>query len=346
MTVRRQTLESKINPIVPQWGGGTQFPLPILKVFRRCAGVSHFFRRCRERYQLFLFLIPALIWVAVFCYQPMFGVQIAFRNYTPAGGIWHSDWVGMKHFIRFFKSFQFDRVIKNTITLSAYWLTLSFPLSIITALAINLVRNLRYKKVIQTITYMPHFISVVVLVGMITQMFNPVIGLYGNLYRLFTGNSGYPVDLLSKSSVFPHMYVLSGLWQSLGWNTIIYISALSSVDPELHEAAQIDGASRLKRVFYIDLPVLLPTAAIMLILNAGSIMNVGFEKVYLMQNSTNLSTAEVISTYVYKTGMSSGTTQFSYASAIGLFNSLVNGTLLLIFNTIANKLGDGGYGLF
>lgn len=308
--------------------------------------MSKFLRQCRERYMLFLFLLPALIWVLVFCYQPMFGVQIAFRNYTPAGGIWHSEWVGMKHFTRFFKSFQFTRVVKNTISLSVYSLLLNFPLAILVALAINLVRSLRYKKLIQTITYMPHFISVVVLVGMLTQMLNPVMGLYGNLYRLFTGTAGYPVDLLSKSSVFPHLYVLSGTWQELGWSTIIYISALSAVDPELHEAAQIDGASRLKRVVYIDFPVLLPTAAIMLIMSAGGMMSVGFEKVYLMQNSTNLSTSEVISTYVYKTGMSSGTAQFSYASAIGLFNSAINGVLLIVFNSIANRLGDGGYGLF
>lgn len=307
--------------------------------------MSNFFRQCKSHWQLFVFLIPATAFILIFAYYPMAGVQIAFRNYTPHGGIWNSDWVGLKHFIRFFKSFQFNRVVTNTLILSFYSLAVSFPLSIMMALAINTVRSTRYKKVVQTITYMPHFISVVVLVGMLTQMFNPIIGLYGNVYRLFTG-SGYPTDILGKASTFRHLYVWSGLWQNLGWNTIIYIAVLSGVDPELHEAAQIDGASKLKQIRYIDLPVLLPTAAIMLILNAGSIMNVGFEKVYLMQTSTNLSTAEVISTYVYKTGMSNGTTQFSYASAIGLFNSLVNCLMLVIFNTLAGKIGDGEYGLF
>ena len=303
-------------------------------------------RQCRQRYQLFFFLIPALIYILVFHYYPMLGVQIAFRDYTPVGGIWGSDWVGLKHFRRFFKSYQFDRVLKNTLSISVYSLLLNFPLAIFMSLCMNTVRNVHYKKLVQTVTYMPHFISTVVLVGMLTQLLNPIMGLYGNVYRLITGSAGYPKDLLSKSGYFQHLYVLSGTWQNLGWNTIIYISALSAVDPELHEAAEIDGASRFKRILYIDLPVLLPTAAIMLILDAGKIMNVGFEKVYLMQNTTNLSTSEIISTYVYKTGMSAGTSQFSYASAIGLFNSVVNCTMLVVFNSIANRLGDGGYGLF
>lgn len=307
--------------------------------------MSKFVRQCRQRWQLFLFLIPSVVFILVFCYYPMAGVQIAFRNYTPRNGIWHSEWVGLKHFTKFFNSYQFGRVLKNTLTLSFYSMAVSFPLSIVMALAINIVRNERFKKVVQTISYMPHFISVVVLVGMINQMFNPVSGIYGNIYRLFSG-SGYPEDLLTKAGLFRHFYTWSGIWQNLGWNTIIYIAALSGVDTELHEAAQIDGANRLKRVIHIDFSVLLPTAAIMLILNAGNIMGVGFEKVYLMQNNANLSTSEVISTYIYKTGMSNGTTQFSYASAIGLFNSLVNCAMLLIFNKMANRIGDGGYGLF
>ena len=304
-----------------------------------------YLRTCGQRWQLFLFLLPAVVYILIFAYYPMFGVQIAFRNYTPRGGIWNSPWVGLKHFEKFFKSYQFSRVITNTLAISFYSLFASFPLSIIMALCINTVRNAKFKKLVQTITYMPHFISVVVLVGMITQMFNPVMGMYGTVYRLL-GGEGYPKDILTNAGAFRHMYVWSGIWQNLGWNTIIYISALSSVDPELHEAAEIDGASRLKRMIYIDFPVLIPTAAIMLIMNAGSIMSVGFEKTYLMQNSTNLIASEVISTYVYKTGMSRGTTQFSYASAIGLFNSLVNCFMLVIFNTLSNKLSRGSLGLF
>ena len=307
--------------------------------------MTKFFRKCRQRWQLFVFLIPAVVYILIFAYYPMAGVQIAVRNYTPRGGIWNSPWVGTKHFVRFFNSFQFQRVLVNTLMVSFYSLAVNFPLALVMALAMNTVRSARFKKVVQTITYMPHFISVVVLVGMITQMLNPVMGMYGNIHRLLHG-SGYPEDILTKAGAFRHLYVWSGTWQNLGWNTIIYIAALSGVDPELHEAAQIDGASRFQRIIHIDFPVLLPTAAIMLILNAGSIMNVGFEKVYLMQTNTNLSTAEVISTYVYKTGMSNGTTQFSYASAIGLFNSVINCVMLLIFNTLSNKLGGGNYGLF
>ena len=304
-----------------------------------------YWHNCALRWQLFLFLLPAVIYILIFAYYPMAGVQIAFRSYSPRGGIWHSPWVGMKHFIKFFKSYQFSRVIVNTLRISFYSLVVNSPLAIIMALAINLVRNARFKKFVQTVTYMPHFISIVVLVGMMIQLLNPVMGLYGTLFRLF-GGKGYPQDLLTKSSAFPHLYVWSGTWQNLGWNTIIYISALSAVDPELHEAAMIDGATRLKRVIHIDFPVLLPTVAIMLILNAGSIMSVGFEKTYLMQNSTNLVYSEVISTYVYKTGMSQGTSQFSYASAIGLFNSVINCFMLVVFNGLSNKLSKGSFGLF
>ena len=307
--------------------------------------MAKFAHQCRQRWQLVLFIIPSGAVILVFCYYPMAGVQIAFRNYTPRGGIWGSEWVGLKYFVKFFRSYQFKRVLSNTLIISFYSMAVNFPLSILMALIINVVRRERFKKLVQTISYMPHFISIVVLVGMINQMLNPVAGMYGNIYRLFNG-SGYPQDIMTNAGAFRHLYVWSGVWQNLGWNTIIYIAALSSADLELHEAAQIDGASRLKRVIHIDFPVLLPTAAIMLILNAGSIMGVGFEKVYLMQNNANLSTSEVIATYIYKTGMSNGTAQFSYASAIGLFNSLVNCIMLLVFNTLAGKIGDGNYGLF
>ena len=292
-----------------------------------------------------MFIAPSVVFILIFCYYPMAGVQIAFRNYTPRGGIWNSDWAGLRHFVRFFQSYQFERVFWNTLIISFYSMAANFPLSIVMALAINLVRNEKFKKTVQTISYMPHFISIVVLVGMINQLMNPVMGMYGNLYRLIFG-SGYPEDILTKAKAFRHLYVWSGVWQNLGWNTIIYIAALSGVDPELHEAAQLDGASRLKRVLHIDFPVLLPTAAIMLILNAGSIMGVGFEKVYLMQNSVNSVYSEVISTYVYKTGLGGTTNQMSYAAAIGLFNNVINGILLLVVNFASSKLSGGAHSLF
>lgn len=299
-----------------------------------------FFKKCRKHWQLFLFIAPAVIYILVFSYYPMFGVQIAFKDFTPGKGIWRSPWVGFKHFAKFFKSYQFSRVVINTLRLSFYSLIVGTPLAIFMSLAINVVRNSHFKKIVQTITYMPHFISVVVLVGMIIQTFNPIMGMYGNIYRLL-GNTGYPKDILTQASVFPHLYVWSGIWQGLGWSTIIYLAALSNVDLELHEAAQIEGANRLKRIIYIDFPVLLPTASILLILRAGSIMNVGFEKVFLMQNSANLVLSEVISTYVYKVGMTGGGTQFSYASAIGLFNSVVNCIILVVVNFFSRRVEEG-----
>jgi len=299
-----------------------------------------FLKKCRKHWQLFLFITPAVVYILIFAYYPMFGVQIAFKDFSPGKGIWGSPWVGFKHFVKFFKSYQFSRVIINTLRLSLYSLFVGTPLAIFMSLAINVVRNIRFKKLVQTITYMPHFISVVVLVGMILQTLNPINGLYGHLYRLF-GGVGYPRDILTKASVFPHLYVWSGIWQELGWSTIIYLAALSNVDLELHEAAQIEGANRFKRIIYIDFPVLLPTASIMLILRAGSIMNVGFEKVFLMQNTANLALSEVISTYVYKVGMTGGGTQFSYASAIGLFNSVINCIILLTVNFFSRRIEEG-----
>lgn len=302
-------------------------------------------RRMRIRWQLFLFILLPIVYLLIFAYYPMYGVQIAFRNYIPSLGYLGSEWVGLEHFRKFFASFQFGRVLTNTLRISLYSLAVSFPLSIVFALMLNTVRHLRFKKFIQTITYVPHFISVVVLVGLMLQILSPVTGLYGNLYRLLVGDA-YPVDILGKPNAFIHLYVWSGIWQGLGWSTIIYIAALSGVDPELHEAAQIDGASRLQRVLHIDLPSILPTASIMLILNAGGLMNVGFEKVYLMQNNLNLIYSEVIATYVYKVGMTAGGGQFSYAAAIGLFNSVINCTLLIIVNSLSARFGGEGNSLW
>lgn len=234
-------------------------------------------KRVCQRWQLFLFLLIPVAWVLIFCYYPMMGVQIAFKNYLPREGIWGSAWVGLTHFVTFFKSFYFSRTVGNTVRLSLYSLGVGFPLAIIFALMMNLIRRRRFQKAVQTISYMPHFISTVVLVGMMNQILNPVTGLYSNIYRLFNPGE-YPIDILSRANAFDHLYVWSGIWQNLGWNTIIYMAALSGVDPALHEAAQVDGASRLRRVWHIDLPVLLPTASIMLIMNAGTIMSVGFGK--------------------------------------------------------------------
>ena len=289
-------------------------------------------------WQLYLFILIPLIWVIIFCYTPMAGVQIAFRKYQPRMGIWNSKWVGLYQFEKFFKSNQFNRVVSNTFLLSVYTILCSFPIPIIFALVLNSIRSHRFTTIAQTVVTMPHFISVVVLVGILLQVFNSRTGIYGIVLEQLTGS--YPADLFAKPTNFRHMYVWSGVWQQFGWNSIIYIAALSAVSPELHEAAQIDGASRFQRILHVDFPAILPTITIMLILRMGNVMTIGFEKAFLMQNSLNLSTSEIISTYVYKVGLSSaGTTDFSYSTAIGLFNSVINLVLISGTNLIARRLG-------
>lgn len=295
----------------------------------------------RRDWQLYVFMLIPLIWVIIFCYAPMFGAQIAFRKYQPRLGIWDSPWVGFYQFKKFFNSYQFSRVMMNTVVISLYTILCSFPLPIIFALVLNSTRSHKFRTVTQTIATMPHFISVVVLVGILLQIFNSRTGVYGTLMESITG--AYPEDLFSKPANFRHMYVWSGVWQQFGWNSIVYIAALAAVSPELHEAAQIDGASRFQRMLHVDFPAILPTITIMLILRMGSVMTIGFEKVYLMQNSLNLTASEIISTYVYKVGLSSaGTTDLSYSTAIGLFNSAINLVLISVTNFIARKLDGNG----
>ena len=293
--------------------------------------------RIRNRWQLYIFLLIPVAQVLIFKYWPMLGLQIAFKNFDYRLGIWGSAWVGTKHFQRFLNSYQFSRVVGNTLRLSLYSLLAGFPLPVIFALLLNAMPLKKYKKIVQTVTYMPHFISVVVMVGIITQMMNIHVGLYGQLYKSLMGKNA--PDVLGMASAFPHMYVWSGIWQNIGFNSIIYVAALSSVDPELHEAAEMDGANRFSRLIHIDLPTILPTASIMLILACGNIMSVGFEKAYLMQNTLNISRSEVISTYVYKIGIASGGGNFSFGTAVGLFNSVVNFILIVLVNLISKKLG-------
>ena len=286
--------------------------------------------------QLFVFMALPLVYLIIFKYIPMVGVQIAFKKFTIAGGIWNSEWVGFYQFIKFFKSYQFERVIVNTVLLSFYTLMVGFPIPIILALLLNAMNKKMYRKFVQSVIYVPHFVSTVVIVGMIIQILNPRIGLYGIISTAITGAQSS--DILAKSSAFPHVYVWTGVWQSMGWSTIIYTAALASVNQELHEAAQIDGASRFKRVIHIDFAVILPISVMMLILNSGQIMNIGFEKIYLMQNNLNLSRSEVISTYVYKIGLGQGSSDFSYATAIGLFNSVINMFVLILVNFLSKKI--------
>ncbi len=291
-----------------------------------------------SKWQLYLFLLLPLVYILLFAYVPMAGLQIAFKKFSPGLGIWGSPWVGFDNFTKFFASYQFQRVILNTVSISFYSLAAGFPIPIILALMLNSMRSAWYKKTVQMVTYIPHFISTVVMVGMLLQMINPRIGVFAVLYTAISGNEA--PNLIALPEAFKHLYVGSGVWQSMGWSSIIYIAALSGVDPELHEAAQIDGASRFKRVMHIDFPCLLPTATILLILAVGQIMNVGFEKIFLMQNNLNRRASEVISTYVYQIGLSSSSQNFSYATAIGLFNSLVNFTLIITVNKLTKKLSN------
>ena len=293
----------------------------------------------KQNWELYLFLLVPVAFILIFHYWPMYGAQIAFRKYRLADGIWGSQWVGFAQFVKFFKSPQFKTVVPNTLILSAYNLLAGFPLPILLAMSLNILNNVKLKKTVQMITYIPHFISVVVLVGMLMTILNPRIGLYGIIYRAFSGGVS-PPDPMGRAYLFPHLYIWSGIWQNMGWNSIIYLAALSAVDMELHEAAQIDGASRFKRCIHIDFPTVLPTAAILLILNAGRIMSVGFEKAFLMQNSLNQSKSEIISTYVYRVGMLTGTGDFSYAAAIDLFNAAINMVLLVSVNGISKKIGN------
>ncbi len=294
--------------------------------------------KCIKRdWRLYVFLLIPVAYILIFAYYPMLGIQIAFKKYSAVGGIWGSKWVGLANFQKFFKSYQFQRVLANTLRLSLYSLAFGFPVPILFALLANTVNSARYKKITQTIVNLPHFISVVVLVSMVNQVFGSRTGLYGLIGQALTGS--YPPDLFADANSFQHLYIWSGVWQNFGWNAIIYIAALTSVSPDLHEAAQIDGASRLQRVIHIDFPSILPTIVIMLILRVGQIMNIGFEKTFLMQNSLNLARSEVISTYVYKQGLT-GKTDFSYSTAINLFNSVINMVLITSVNWISRKVGE------
>lgn len=298
-------------------------------------GKRTLWKRISKNWELYLFILPALVWYLIFTYGPLYGVQIAFRDFNGALGIWGSKWVGMKHFETFFTSYSFVRLLSNTLFLSLYSLVAAFPFPIILALMLNELRSVRYKKVVQTVTYAPHFISTVVMVGMLTLFFSPSMGVVNTVIEKFGGEAK---DFMTDPTLFRHLYVWSGVWQGTGWGSVIYLAALSAVDPQQHEAAVIDGASRLQRIWYINLPVLLPTITILLILNCGSILSVGYEKVLLMQNDLTLDVSEVISTYVYKRGLLKA--EYSFSAAVGLFNNVVNVTLLLVVNAITRKLGQ------
>ncbi|MEI4828961.1 ABC transporter permease subunit [Bacillus sp. FJAT-53711] len=288
----------------------------------------------RKNWELYLLVSPVIAYFIVFHYIPMYGVQIAFKDFIPTLGIWDSPWVGMKHFERFFNSYYFWRLIKNTLGIGIYTLAVAFPIPIIIALMLNEVRNSKFKKFVQTIIYAPHFLSTVVVVGMLILFLKPD-GLINQVSILVGGK---PIAFMSEPSWFKTLYVFSDVWQTMGWSSIIYLAALTSVDYSLHESAMIDGASRLQRIWHINIPTIMPTIIILFILNAGSVMSVGFEKVFLMQNTLNMSTSDVISTFVYRSGIEQA--EYSFSAAVGLFNSIINFIMLVMVNFFAKKINQ------
>mgnify|MGYP005749186937 FL=1 len=289
----------------------------------------------KRHWQLYVMLILPLTYLIIFAYIPMGGVIIAFKDYSIRGGIWGSDWVGFEHFINFFKTPDFVKLLRNTLILSLYNLVITFPMPIILALAVNELKSKAYKKVVQMVTYLPYFISTVVLVGTMKNIFSPRTGLINNIIALF---GGAQTDFMGNPDLFRTMYVWSGVWQGMGYSAVIYIAALANVDSSQVEASLMDGAGRFARVWHVDLPAIMPTIVIQLILAVGSVMSLGYEKVFLMQNPVNTEVSEVISTFVYKRGIAGF--QYSYSAAVGLFNSVVNLVLIALANVFAKKVGE------
>lgn len=304
---------------------------------RQQSKISVLGKNVRDHYALYILALPALIYMLIFCYGPMYGILIAFKEYNGALGIWGSPWVGLEHFKRFINSVQFVTTMKNTIWLSIYGIVVGFPITIGFALMINSLECLKFKKTVQLVTYVPHFISTVVMAGLVLIFLESPNGLINHILSLFGLE---PIDFMARSDFFDDIYTWSGVWQGTGWSTIMYLSALAAIDPQLHEAATIDGANKLQRIWHIDLPGIMSLIVIRLILRFGQVMSVGFEKVLLLQNPLNLTTSEIVQTYTYKIGMGGG--EFSFSTAIGLFNSIINFILLIIVNFIAKKVGEEG----
>lgn len=296
------------------------------------ASLKKWFGRLHKNRQLYVLILPAIISVFVFHYIPIYGVQVAFKDFRASMEIGGSPWVGLKHFARFFEMPFFGMMIRNTLSISLYSLA-TFPCAVIVALLLNELRNERFKKVVQMVSYAPHFVSTVVVCSMVLIFFDKNRGLVNNVLALLGRER---ISFIETPKYFSSLYVWSGVWSSVGWNTIIYLAALSSISPEMIEAARIDGASQWKILWHINVPSILPTIVTLLILNTGNILSVGFEKIYLLQNPLNLDASRVISTYVYEVGMGSG--QFSYSTAIGLFNNVVNVVCIVLVNQISRTV--------
>ncbi|MFC5407602.1 ABC transporter permease [Cohnella soli] len=288
----------------------------------------------RDKY-IWLLLSPVLVYYAVFHYAPMYGIIIAFKDYSPVKGIWGSPWTGLLWFREFFDSIYFGRLLTNTLKLSLYGLLWGFPIPILFALLLNELKQGVFKKVVQTVSYLPHFISIVVICGLVVSFVSPTTGIVNVLLKQL---GLAPIHFLAEPEWFRTIYIGSGIWQSFGWNSIIYIAAIASINPELYEAAVTDGASRWEKMRYITLPGIFPTIMILLMLNFGSLLSVGFEKIILLYNPSTYETADVISTYVYRKGLLDS--DFSFAAAVSLFNSVINFMLLVLFNRLSRKVTE------
>jgi len=308
--------------------------VPTQKVINRPGKLKRYLRGMAEDWQLYALIVLPVIWIFLMSYVPMNGLLMSFQDYKIKKGIWNSPWVGLKHYIKFINYPGFWKILTNTARISFYDL-LTFPLAVILALLINELNSTKLKKTVQMVTYMPHFISTVVVCSMVTLFTHRTNGLFNNVIELLGGERQ---SFLENAALFPSIYVWSGVWQSLGWNSIIYLSALAGVSPELVEAAQIDGASRFQIVRHVNIPCIMPTFIITLILRCGSILNVGYEKILLLQNPLNLDTSQVISTYVYELGLLGG--QYSYSSAVGMFNTIINVFCLMMVNYIAGRVSE------
>ena len=297
--------------------------------------MKRFRRKVLSNWMLYLFVLPTLAYIVIFHYLPLYGIQIAFRNYKPARGIWGSDWVGFKYFIKFFNSYNFYEIVRNTLVIS-FMEMLMFPMPILLALVLHYTPIAWLRKFTQSVTYAPYFISVVVLCGMVVAFFSQS----GIINQLSLKLGGQVVDYMNFPKYWRALYVGSGVWRQTGYSAVIYIAALAGVSPELHEAAIVDGANRMQRIWHIDIPGILPTIVILLILRCGRVMSVGFQKAYLLQNDLNLEVSEIISTYVYKMGLQKG--QYSLSTAVGLFNNVINFLLVISVNKAANVLTGSG----
>jgi len=287
----------------------------------------------KQNWIRYLMALPVVIYFIIFAYRPMYGILMAFQDYRIKLGILGSEWVGLKHFQKFISNYSFKNLIFNTLTLSVYGLVAGFPIPIVFALLLNYLKSSKLKKVVQMVSYAPHFISTVVICGMISIFTAPDTGIFNVILKLLGGES---VNFMASQPLFKHIYTWSGVWQGMGWSAIIYVSALAGVDYEMHEAAIIDGASKIQRMIHIDIPSIKSTIMMLLILSFGGLMSVGFEKVYLLKNPLNGPAASIISTYVYEVGLIRA--DYSYSTAIGLFNTVINLILVVSANFISKKV--------